>query len=208
MKLRYVDIQGFMSMDNILGKPHRLPLGDVTVLLGANGSGKSNVLTFFKMLRCLATGKLSDFVGKYGANRMLHYGSKYTPAISLHLVFDDGADNLYEAVLRHVGSDVFHVTQEKIVFSQKSPEGENEAPPARHASPDGTSHLMEEYFLSSDIRGEAGLAKDDSLHATGGFIKNFLTNTGIFQFHDTSENSHIRDRNYVDDAYITPPRNY
>ena len=71
MKLRYADIQGFMSMDSIPDKPHRLPFGDVTVLLGANGSGKSNVLTFFRMLSSLSESKLQNFVARRGLSAAL-----------------------------------------------------------------------------------------------------------------------------------------
>ena len=40
MKLREIDLKGFKSIDGQNGQT--IPLGDVTVLLGANGSSKSN----------------------------------------------------------------------------------------------------------------------------------------------------------------------
>jgi len=200
MKLRYADIQGFMSLDNIPGKPHRLPLGDVTVLLGANGSGKSNVLAFFKMLHSLATGDMNNFVGKYGADRLLYYGAKHTSSISFQLNFDDGADNQYSAVLHHAIPDSLFVAEERIAFGQKAPAKQNSVQKKTHVLPDGTEVLMEEYFLPSGIRGESGLITDDANHSTGALIRGYLAKVGNYQFHDTSENSRIRTRVYVDDA--------
>ena len=40
MKLREIKIKGFKS----IGEEQTIPLGDVTVLLGANGAGKSTTL--------------------------------------------------------------------------------------------------------------------------------------------------------------------
>ena len=64
MKLREIHLKGFKSID---GQTEQvIPLGDVTVLLGANGSGKSNLVSFFKMLNYMTTGALQQYVGKEG----------------------------------------------------------------------------------------------------------------------------------------------
>ncbi len=88
MKLHQLDIKGFKSIDGDQGAS--IPFGDVTVLLGANGSGKSNLLSFFAMLHDIGKFSLSNFVNKYGANRLLFYGSKKTQFISYTLIFDNG----------------------------------------------------------------------------------------------------------------------
>ncbi len=88
MKLRELHIQGFKSIDGERGAT--IPLGDVTVLLGANGAGKSNLLSFFHMLQAIAEQEFPQFVGKYGANRLLFYGSKKTQSILYTLGFENG----------------------------------------------------------------------------------------------------------------------
>ena len=57
-----------------------LEFGDVTILLGANGAGKSNLISFFKMLSVMMQGNLQQFVAEAGTNqKFLHYGPKRTP---------------------------------------------------------------------------------------------------------------------------------
>ena len=90
MKLRELHIQGFTSIDGERGAS--IPFGDVTVLLGANGAGKSNLLLFLHLLKSIAGQEFSQFVGKYGANRLLFYGSKKTHVISYTLHFEHGEE--------------------------------------------------------------------------------------------------------------------
>ena len=47
LKLDRLEIKGFKSISS---EGQNIDLGDITVLLGANGSGKSNLVSFFKML--------------------------------------------------------------------------------------------------------------------------------------------------------------
>lgn len=49
MKLSKIELKGYKSVDGEKGQS--IAFGNVTVLIGANGSGKSNVLSFFKFLR-------------------------------------------------------------------------------------------------------------------------------------------------------------
>ena len=45
-KLQEVTIRGYKSI--AYDRPVTLKLGDVSILLGANGAGKSNIISFFK----------------------------------------------------------------------------------------------------------------------------------------------------------------
>lgn len=53
--LRRVQIQGFKSADDV-----ELPLGRLNVLVGANGSGKTNLLEAIGLLGCAASGRVND----------------------------------------------------------------------------------------------------------------------------------------------------
>ncbi len=175
MKLSYADIQGFMSLDNIPGKPHRLSLGDVTVLLGANGSGKSNVLLFFNMLSCLAKGNLTNFVARNGVECLLHYGKRHTKQIQFLLSFDDDNGTSYSADLQPANNDGLFFSKECI-------------PPRFHSKGKQESTLT---VLSQQYMQEMGTPLN---------VYTFLRKIQAYQFHDTSENSQIRTRGYVDDA--------
>lgn len=63
-------------------KEMHISLCDLTILLGANGSGKSNLASFFKMLNFMTTDALQQYVGRQGVSRLLFYGPKRTESIS------------------------------------------------------------------------------------------------------------------------------
>ena len=195
MKLREIHIKGFKSIDGDVGQSIRF--GDVTVLLGANGSGKSNVLSFFNMLRCLAKQKFSQFVGKHGASRLLFYGPKKTNAITFTVFFDDGADNRYEVKLPFGLPDKLFISHERIEFGQKKPIPGEPFQQVYRQGKNGERLLLDEYFLTSE-NGESGLAHNE--RQTSKPIYDFLSDIRMYQFHDTSDTAKIKDRCYVDDA--------
>lgn len=55
-KLLQIEIKGFKSISS--DKPLQLDFCDVTILLGANGSGKSNIISFFRMLNHMMDGTI------------------------------------------------------------------------------------------------------------------------------------------------------
>ena len=74
-KLREVTIKGYKSI--AFDNPVTLKLGDVNILLGANGAGKSNIISFFKMLSYMMSKSFGRYVEMAGtANSLLHYGAK------------------------------------------------------------------------------------------------------------------------------------
>ena len=103
MKLTDVHIRGFQSIDNVEGQ--NISLGDVTILLGANGSGKSNLVTFFRLLNALATDTLKSFVGKYGCNSLLYYGMKHTEEIHVDLYVDKNSDYKHTVIFSPAHDD-------------------------------------------------------------------------------------------------------
>lgn len=64
LKLKEVEIKGYKSINS---EGQAIEFGDVTVLLGANGAGKSNLVSFFKLLNHMTTGGLRLFVGQQGS---------------------------------------------------------------------------------------------------------------------------------------------
>jgi predicted ATPase len=75
---RSVTIKGFKSIKSI----EDLYLRPVNLLIGANGSGKSNFLEAFIFLGAAEAGELDSYVKRYGgADKQLHFGSKTTQEI-------------------------------------------------------------------------------------------------------------------------------
>ena len=100
-KLDYITIHGFKSIAHI----ERLPLEPINVLIGPNGSGRSNFIGAFSFLRAVRSGKLRDFVMRAGgADRILHFGSRTTSDLAIGVSFEQGR-NQYEIVLAAGGAD-------------------------------------------------------------------------------------------------------
>jgi predicted ATPase len=58
--------------------------GRLTVLIGANGAGKSNLLACFPLIRAVAERRLLDYWKKHGrAYQLFHYGPKRTDQIEI-----------------------------------------------------------------------------------------------------------------------------
>jgi predicted ATPase len=84
--LTRLKIEGFKSI-----RSAELELRPLNVLIGANGSGKSNLVSFFRLLRAMREGRLQLQVGTAGGpDTLLHYGSKVTSRIGCELDWTAG----------------------------------------------------------------------------------------------------------------------
>lgn len=196
IKLGKLEIKGFKSIDRY---GQTIPFGDITVLIGANGSGKSNVFSFLRMLQSMATGKLSDYLGRENPNRLLHYGNKKTESIQFKAFFDNGADIRYEVDLKRELPRGMYIGSEKVGFGQFDPVHKKNCKPEHHKAGDGADCALNFHYLQRQANGEAGLLIDES--ETGRLVKDFLAGIEIFQFNDTSDSARIKDMSYIDDAY-------
>jgi predicted ATPase len=82
--LNEITIKGFKSIRDLTD----FKLGKLNVLVGANGSGKSNFVDFFRMLRAMADGGFQKFITNGGGpDGFFFNGPKETKWISAHLKF-------------------------------------------------------------------------------------------------------------------------
>ncbi len=184
IKLKSINLKGFKSI-NKLGQT--IPISDLTVLLGANGAGKSNLVSFFMMLNYLTTGALQKYVGKSGfANSLLFYGSKHTSRLEAILEFENERDiDNYKFCLSHAVGDTLIFTEETIIWKEK---------------------LKTKPFtitLDSGIK-ESGLYENTKkpINKTSRIIYSLLKNCQVFQFHDTSTEARIRNAGYIGDNHF------
>ena len=78
--IQSITIEGFKSFRSIKD----LPLRPINLLIGANGSGKSNFLEAFRFLGEANEGHLDSYVEYYGgANKILYFGYKTTHKIHI-----------------------------------------------------------------------------------------------------------------------------
>ena len=103
--IRTITIQGFRSLAELKD----LELRPLNVLIGANGSGKSNFLGALDLLQTSLrnVNLLSEYVTRAGgAESLLHFRAKVTQTIRFTLSFEDQRDD-FSLELRFGGADRF-----------------------------------------------------------------------------------------------------
>lgn len=78
-----INIKGYKSIKDL-----DLELAPLNILIGSNGSGKSNFLSFFTLLENIYRKNLGGYVAlNGGVDKFLHKGIKITSSIACHLKF-------------------------------------------------------------------------------------------------------------------------
>lgn len=169
--LKRIEISGYKSIKDI-----DLELRRLNILIGANGSGKSNLLSFFKLIREMLQGRLQFFVGKEGgADTLLFYGSKTTKNIEAYLHLDDNGNLIiYKLRMIPTARDSLQFEREKISF--RNPNGNSEFGC-------GLEHNESQLAQSIDIWRSHN--EDLAVHA-GEIVVQAIKHWGIFGFYDTS----------------------
>lgn len=155
-----IDINGYKSIRQL-----SLELKPINILIGANGSGKSNFLSFFDFLKQIYRRNLQESVALKGIDTFLYKGEKVTTEISAHLYFPN--TNGYSFILKK-GDDRFIFTEEALWCDNP-----------QYPNPfDVTSgKLGPESKLSSQTIPRAY------------YIRRYLDQLAKYHFHDTGENS-------------------
>lgn len=178
-KLVKIEIKGFKSIS--ANKPLVLDFSDITILLGSNGSGKSNIIGFFRMLNYMMTGALQLFVAQSGTNQtFLHYGSKVTPSLTGKIKFKRGnAFEEYSFELTQAAGQKLIITSEEVAWQKNG-----------MAKPYSTN-------VESDFK-ESGLVNSDG--QTEKIIRTLLSRCKAFQFHDSSATGPLRQASRINTA--------
>lgn len=182
-KIDKLTIQGFKSIRSL----ENFEMRDINVLIGANGVGKSNFVSYFRMLRELIQGKLQTWVGKQDyANHILTYGVKKTSQLVSTVFFDN---NGYHFTLEPTNSGGFIFSEEKVFF-----DGDY----ARKWESLGSGHNESRLKIVYDEAVEHGL-----YYNIPGYVYSAIRNWKVFHFHDTSDSAGIKQpHNLIDNAYL------
>lgn len=106
----YLTIHGFKSIKEL----NDFPMKKLNVLIGANGAGKSNFVSYFKLLSELVEGRLQNWTTKQGtADRILSFGVKETDSLKSFVQF---GRNGYTFVLEPTVDGRFSFEREKLFF--------------------------------------------------------------------------------------------
>ncbi len=182
-KLDYISIHGFKSIKAL----EKLPLGPINVVIGANGSGKSNFIGAFAFLHALREGNLASYVGKAGgANNILHFGSKVSPQLKFHVSFDEEVNQYNITLASTIENKLFIESENTYYWGDK-----------RHYRP----------YIAGLARlptGEAGIS-GSGLTKTPLHVQGKLATWRIYHFHDTSNNSALKATAKLNDNWVLRP---
>lgn len=176
--LQRLTLNGFKSI-----KAMDLELRPLNILIGANGAGKSNLISFFKMLNEMMVGRFQQYIATSGrAQSLLHFGPKITPQIEAKLEFEveNGIDT-YHLRLFHAAGDTLIFAEETLGFLQTG-----------YTSPRidqlGAGH--QETRISE--------AADEGKQ-TAKTLRYLLNRCRVYHFHDTSSTAEVRQSCYLGD---------
>ena len=178
MRLQRIDIERLFSFSDV-----KVELGDVNVLIGANGAGKSNLVACLEMLGFLGTEGFASFAAsKGGAASVLHCGPKNTHQGRLMTFFEDGESTFNYGVALGPGPGGSLIINHEAIGSS-SPDGE--------VPLDSVKGGLQESRLPSESNGGNTLASS---------LLRYLQQINVYHFADTSQFAPIRQPGYIEDT--------
>jgi len=178
-----VHVRGFRSLADVEFRP----AAGASVLIGANGSGKSNFVKFFNMLSwMLKSRQLAEFVGREGgADDQLHGGSARTPVLDAEIAIrTESGRNDYRFALAYAHPDRFLFTREEFRYSRGGYDSQ-----ARW-NPLGSGHQEARIIEAGHAKGaaEAPVANPQTART----VTYLLRNCAAYQFHNTGATSNLK----------------
>lgn len=150
-----IEIKGYKSI-----KEWNLPLRPLNILIGSNGSGKSNFLSFFTLLENIYQKNLGVYIAlNGGVDKFLYKGTKITQSIECHLKFKS---NGYSFKLgNNQGQFVFE--KEGLWFDSNLGEISN-------------------FNSETNLHNPSGMRRNK-------YVKEYLSQVKKYHFHDTGKNA-------------------
>lgn len=166
--LKHIKVEGFKSIAKL-----DLPMENINILIGANGSGKSNLISLFTFLSYLSKGKLRNYIEtEGGAERFFHFGTKHTS----HMMFD-----------LKVGMNGYHVEfspnldDDSLVFNKEY----------------CTIETSSKIWRLEPRKGESGFIREKV--SERGYVEKytheFLEKCRVYHFHDTGNQARFKKTN-------------
>jgi predicted ATPase len=185
-ELDYITLKGFRSFASL----EKVALRPINVLIGANGSGKSNFVAVFSFLREITEGRLHEYVRVAGgADQLLHFGSKTTREMEFHLSFFNEV-NQYRLTLKPTADDNLYPASEEVCYWDK----------AHDAARGPLTQPMPRVADS----GEAAISNPRLIRIPG-WVRTRLGRLRVYHVHDTSASSPMRKTARLhDNAFLRP----
>lgn len=171
--LNRIEVYGYKSI-----KHADLKLRPLNVLIGANGSGKSNFISLFRLLNEMIEQRFQLAVRQAGgANALLYFGQKVTERIRIHLYF---GQNEYKCEWVPSVEDAFVFASESGYF-----QGPGHERPYEQSY--GSGHLE-----SLVPKGETRIAR---------YVLESMRSWKLYHFHDTSDSARVKQTGDLNDNF-------
>ena len=186
-RIQSVHVKGFRSLADF----HIRDLSGAAVLIGANGSGKSNFIRFFEMMSWMVRARnLQEFIQRHGgADDQLFGGSVVSPQMSAELTIrTESGRNDYKFRLAHAHPD-------RLIFTEEA---------FRYSSDDWMSEANWQFLPNPGTEAklvEAAQTPDEFVvhPVTARVVVSLLRRCSVYQFHDTSDSSNFKVRWQAED---------
>ena len=179
--IKTLTIEGFRSVRKL----EDFRLRDVNILIGANGSGKSNFISFFWLIHEMAEERLQFAVNKHGgADPHLFLGPKHTDSVAGKLLLGQQG---YEFRL-------VPTTDNRLIFREENGFFEKDPPPVHQSL--GSGHSESVLKMRTEKDGNAAVAS---------CIYKAISDWTFYHFHDTGNIASVRrPRTIRDNEYLRP----
>lgn len=178
--IRNIKIENYKSIKNL-----DIDLKNINILIGSNGAGKSNFVSFFKLLNSLIRKNIQNHIAKEsGAKNILYYGLKESKYLCGEITFQN--DDAYSFKL-------VPNTEEGLYFESEALDYKNYNIPLNKIS-NGNSETRIEMFEKKNLFGED---IDDTEEITE-LMKKFK----VHHFHDTSKTALVKQSFNIHDNEI------
>ena len=182
MKVQSLTIRGYKSLRAL----EEFQLRDLNIIVGANGAGKSNFLSFFKLAAAMAQGNLQVYVQKHGGPDALLYGTrKETLQLDMRVKLqqDFSVQNAYEATL-------IPTVDNRLIFDTEN---------TWYLGYKEKNHYLGSGHAESRLSDYAGKA------FIPGYVHKALLSWKQYHFHDTSDSAAVKRVQSFDDNLVLKP---
>ena len=163
MKIDAITIKNYKSIKEI----ENLKLTNINIFIGSNGAGKSNFISFFKMLNMIIEKKLREYSKIIGADNLLHFGIKTSSEIFGQVDF---GKNKYSFNLVPKEDDSLFFETEKTIYKS--------------------------YYNTGQPQRTIGQLNDETklfeCSTVCEYVRNALLSWRVYHFHDTSSTAKVK----------------
>jgi len=172
-KLAHLELEGYKSFT----PKQTIRFGDITIFIGANGAGKSNLISLFRLLGYLSTGNFQGFVSQGGdAATFTHPGDLRNTIQIMLEISNETHENGYEITLAPTEDNKLRIRSKQFITKKL---------PDRIPRKEMVSDFTPESILLKE-----GYVEKNPVNIR--LVSSIIRNIRYYQIHDTSSNSNMK----------------